>query len=250
MFCSRAVICHDGGVKCDVAREALSARLDGEQPPALTQQVDAHLQSCGSCRSWLIGAAVQTRQMAAVGTGRGPDLADQIMARVRTTSASLWWRGGLIAVGVGQILVAAAQIGGLDFGMVHTDGHGAATGAHLLHESTAWLVALGVAMIAAGIWTVAAVGVAAITGAYAVALLSYVAVDALSGQVTASRAVSHIPILVGLVFVLLVVRDRFGSRLPRRRGSDDEPMLPVLLPDLRPGAGGRGHLRPVDRWAA
>ena len=234
-------------MKCEVAREALSARLDGEPQPVLAQQVDAHLQSCAGCRDWLIGAAVQTRRMAAVSARRGPDLADQIMASVRSTAASLWWRGGLIAVGVGQIVVAAAQMSGLDFGMVHTEGHGAATGAHLLHESTAWLVALGVAMIAAGVWTVAAVGVAAITGAYAVALLGYVAVDAASGQVTASRVISHIPILVGLVFVLLVVRDRFGSPIPRRRrGARAEPALPTMLPEPHR----RGHLRPVDQSAA
>lgn len=241
---------HHVGVRCEVAREALSARLDGEPQPVLAQRVDAHLQACRSCRDWLVGAAVQTRRMATAGTGRGPDLTDQIMATVRArtaTTASLWWRGALIAVGAGQIAVAAAQIGGLDFGMVHTEGHGAATGAHLLHESTAWLVGLGVAMIAAGIWTVAAVGVAAITGAYALTLLGYVAVDAASGQVTAARAVSHIPILVGLVFVLLVVRDRFGS--PLRRGADLDvggPMLPAPVPEVR----GRRHLRPVNRSAA
>lgn len=167
---------------------------------AVAPGVDAHLQSCARCRGWLVGAAAHTRQLATASARRGPDLTDQILATVRAravSTASLWWRGALIAVGVGQIAVAAAQIGGLDFGMVHTEGHGAATGAHLLHESTAWLVGLGVAMIAAGIWTVAAVGVSAVTGAYAVALIGYVAVDAASGQVTAARILSHIPILVG-----------------------------------------------------
>ncbi|HLS00002.1 MAG TPA: DUF2275 domain-containing protein [Mycolicibacillus parakoreensis] len=237
-------------MKCAVVREALSARLDGEQQPLLPPGIDAHLQSCSQCRGWLVGAAAQTTKLATASARRAPDLTDQILATVRTraaSTASLWWRGALIAVGVGQIVVAAAQIGGLDFGMVHTEGHGAATGAHLLHESTAWLVGLGVAMIAAGIWTVAAVGVAAVTGAYAVALIGYVAVDAASGQVTAARALSHIPILVGLVFVLLVVRDRFGP--PRRRGRDREaadPLLGAPLAEVRR----RDHLRPVNRSAA
>lgn len=239
---------HHGSVKCAVVREALSARLDGEQQPQLPPGVDAHLQSCARCRGWLVGAAAHTRQLATASARRSPDLTDQILATVRAravSTASLWWRGALIAVGVGQIAVAAAQIGGLDFGMVHTEGHGAATGAHLLHESTAWLVGLGVAMIAAGIWTVAAVGVSAVTGAYAVALIGYVAVDAASGQVTAARILSHIPILVGLVFVLLVVRDRFGP--PRRRGRDrDAEPLMAPLPEVRR----RDHLRPVNQSAA
>src|SRR2546430_13340362 len=57
---------NDAGMRCDVAREALSARLDGERPQVLAQQIDAHLESCRSCRAWLIGAAVQNRRFASM----------------------------------------------------------------------------------------------------------------------------------------------------------------------------------------
>ena len=66
----------DARMRCEVAREALSARLDGERPQVLAQQVDAHLESCRNCRTWLIGAAVQTRRLASFGPGQGPDLVD------------------------------------------------------------------------------------------------------------------------------------------------------------------------------
>jgi RNA polymerase sigma-70 factor (ECF subfamily) len=140
-------------------------------------------------------------------------------------------------------VVALAQIAGVDFGMVSSHGHGAATGAHLLHESTAWLLALGAAMIVAAIWTAAAAGVAAIVGVFALALLCYVAVDAYNGQVTAARIVSHAPVLVGLVFALLAARDRAGST--KSRAVEDEPG------DIVPPAGvirgrRRTHLRPVN----
>src|ERR1700739_2716727 len=72
--------CNDAGMRCDVAREALSARLDGERPEVLAQQVDAHLESCRSCRAWLIGAAVQTRRLASIDPGDAPDLVDKILA--------------------------------------------------------------------------------------------------------------------------------------------------------------------------
>ena len=71
------------GMRCDVAREALSARLDGERPQVLAQQVDAHLESCGRCREWLISAASQTRRLALIEPGQGPDLAAKIMASLR-----------------------------------------------------------------------------------------------------------------------------------------------------------------------
>jgi RNA polymerase sigma-70 factor (ECF subfamily) len=87
---------NDAGMRCDVAREALSARLDGERPQVLAQQVDAHLESCRSCRAWLIGAAVQTRRLASIEPGQGPDLVDKILASVgeRSTAPTAAGRAG------------------------------------------------------------------------------------------------------------------------------------------------------------
>jgi RNA polymerase sigma-70 factor, ECF subfamily len=244
---------NDAGMRCDVAREALSARLDGERPQVLAQQVDAHLESCGRCRAWLIGAAVQTRRLASIEPGQGPDLADKIMASLTKGSTapyhrwmralrSRYRRWGLIAVGVFLVAIAAAQISGIDFGMVsHT--HGAMSGEHLLHESTAWLLALGLAMIAAGIWPVAAIGVAAIVGAYSLALVGYEVVDAFEGEETAARIASHVPLLVGFVFALLVARERIGARRPRASDATDERAdIPA-----QPTGRRRGHLWPINR---
>jgi RNA polymerase sigma-70 factor, ECF subfamily len=250
---------NDAGMRCEVAREALSARLDGERPQALAQQVDAHLESCRSCRAWLIGVAVQTRRLASIEPGETPDLADKILASVGEDSTAYhrwmrWLRShyrrwGLIGVGVFQVAIAAAQISGIDFGMVSAHMHGAMSGAHLMHESTAWVLALGLAMIAAGIWPVTAIGVAAITGVYSVALLSYVVVDAFNGEVTAARIASHVPVLLGLVFTLLVVRDRAGWRRRRRRDPDAwDARTDRSAPPAASHAGRRrGHLWPIDR---
>jgi len=223
------------------------------------QRVDAHLGSCHDCRSWLIGVAVQTRRLSSVEVGRAPDLVKQIMASagVAPTPPYRRWlrdlvsdyrRCGLIVVGMVQVAVALAQIAGLDFGLVSTHGHGAATGAHLLHESTAWFLALGVAMIAAGIWTAAAVGVAAIAGAFAVALLGYVTVDACTGQVTAARIASHLPVLLGLLFAFLVAREHVGSTKPEAEGG--APTTELVLTAPAPAARRRAHLWPVNRSAA
>lgn len=240
-------------MRCDVAREALSARLDGERPQVLAQQVDAHLESCRSCRAWLIGAAVQTRRLATLEPGQGPDLVEKILASVGQESTAYhgwmrWLRAhyrrwGLIGVGLFQVAIAGAQISGIDFGMVSAHMHGAMSGEHLMHESTAWLLALGMAMIAAGIWPVTAIGVAAITGVYSIALLSYVVVDAFDGEVTATRIASHVPVLLGLAFTLLVARERAESRRPRTREADaDRPAQPTTAPARRR----RRHLWPIN----
>src|ERR1700752_4227439 len=126
-FARGPAMSNDAGMRCDVAREALSARLDGERPQVLAQQVDAHLESCRDCRAWLIGAAVQTRRLATIEPGQGPDLVEKIMASIdeRSVAYHRWMRvvrshyrrWGLIAVGVFQVAIAAAQMSGIDFGM-------------------------------------------------------------------------------------------------------------------------------------
>ena len=249
---------NDAGMRCEVAREALSARLDGERPEVLPQQVDAHLDSCRACRSWLINAAVQTRRLASLPTGEGPDLVDKILASINeeATTRQRWMRAlrshyrrwGLIAVGLFQVAIAAAQISGINFGMVSAHHmHGAMSGEHLMHESTAWLLALGSAMIAAGVWPAIAIGVSAIAGAYSLALLAYVAADALNGQVTATRVASHVPILLGLVFAVLVSRERTGGR--GRRGFDFDADISAR-PAASAAARRHNHLRPINRATA
>jgi predicted anti-sigma-YlaC factor YlaD len=248
----------DTQMRCEMAREALSARLDGEPQQVPAQRVDAHLGSCRDCRSWLIGVAVQTRRLASVDVRPGPDLVERIMATAGVAQVPPYrrWlaelvrdyrRCGLLVVGAIQVAVALTQIAGVDFGLVATHAHGAATGAHLLHESTAWFLALGAAMIVAAVWTAAAVGVSAITGAFAVVLAGYVAVDAYNGQVTAARIASHLPVLLGLVFVLLVARERLGA--PNRHTVDEEVRDLVLTPDM-PRDRRRRHLWPINRTAA
>lgn len=248
------------GMRCEVVRETLSSLLDGEQQALPAQQVDAHLASCRSCRRWLVGAAAQARRLSEIESGAhseaGPDLAAQILAAAgvrsvtdRITAPGRWGfrRLSLIAVGVVQVLTALAQIAGVDFGMVSAHGHGAATGAHLLHESTAWLLALGGAMIAAGIWPAMAIGVAAIAGVYALALTGYVTIDVYHGQVTAERIASHLPVLVGLVFALLVARERTGGHASGSLADGADPAA-VKAQSRRGSSGRRGrHLRSVNR---
>lgn len=187
--------------------------------------------------------------------GQGPDLVNRILASVgegSNTGRGRWMRAlrshyrrwGLIGVGLFQVAIAAAQISGIDFGMVSSHMHGAMSGEHLMHESTAWLLALGLAMIAAGVWPVTAIGVAAITGVYSVALLSYVIVDALHGEVTAARIASHMPLLLGLAFTLLVARDRVGTNQPRAAdASADRREARTAGPTGRR----RSHLWPINR---
>jgi RNA polymerase sigma-70 factor (ECF subfamily) len=89
--------------------------------------------------------------------------------------------------------------------------------------------------------------VAAITGVYSVALLGYVVVDAFAGQVTAARVASHMPLLLGLVFTLLVARERVGAHGPRAGDAPNTTADDRARPSQSPGGRRHRHLWPINR---
>ncbi len=197
-----------GQVDCDVAREALSARLDGEREAVPSTRVDEHLKACRSCADWYRDASEQavllrtlTSQAASEAVSEDPPV---VVERHR-------WNVGFVArcalavVGVLQLGLAAAQALGMDFGVLGGH-HGAAGGTHLLNESTAWTAGLGVALVAAAVRPVLAAGVAAVAAVYALGLVYYVAADALTGHVTPGRAASHLPVIAAAMLAFAVGR--------------------------------------------
>lgn len=237
-------------MECEIAREALSARVDGEHEPVPARRVDEHLASCPECRQWqdemnsqmelLRGliASDRTRITAVADTVSQPALPDN--------GAGIdWVRGSLAAVGTIQIVLAVLQAAGVSIG-VHV-GH--SMGGHVVNESTAWSVALGVAMLVAAVRPAAAMGLAVVGGVFTSVLAGYVVVDGLTGAVGAVRMLSHLPALAGVVLTVLVWR-RHPSE-PPRPDRDAAPTLDdITLPDNASRGRRRGHLWPTDGNAA
>ncbi|MEV0674543.1 zf-HC2 domain-containing protein [Mycobacterium sp. NPDC050441] len=229
-----------------VAREALSARLDGEREPVPSARVDEHLRDCPDCTTWYDRAGVQALQLrdlantGLIGTVHTPgrrtsaltELWQRLSQRVMTTA--------IVVIGTVQVGLAVAQAAGTNFGMVAAH-HGSASGAHLLNESTAWSAALGIATIAMAFRRRIAPGLACVLVIYCGFLAYYVVSDALVGQVTPVRVVSHVPVaLAAIVSVWASRTQRPRDPSPRARG-DDEP---------GPTASRRRHLRAADDPAA
>ncbi len=233
---------------CDTAREALSARIDGEREPIPAARVDEHLAGCEPCRDWQAAAIEQTlvlrrtagrSQLAAV---RQPT--QQPSRRSRRPSIS-WRRWALGAVGVIQLGLAAAQGLGADLGIPH-----AAHAGHVLNESTAWSAALGVVMLAAAVRPVMTGGLVWVLATFAVFLLLYEVTDVDEGRVTLDRSLTHLPVVAGAVLALLVWR---------RDRSDDGPSPDrtavaasdeIVLPDNASRGRRRSHLRSTGDSAA
>ncbi len=234
---------------CDLARESLSARIDGEREPVPAARVDEHLAECEACRAWQSAAIGRTQvlrraagrsQVAAV---RPPgDTADRV--RVRPWS---WQRWALAAVGTTQVALAVAQGSGAHLGLHHP-----AVAVHMLNESTAWSAALGVAMLAAAIRPRAAIGLAWVLGTFSVLLGGYVVADALAGRVTVDRMLTHLPVLAGALLAPLVAH-RCAPRRPEPEnttGISGDVSDQIVLPDNASRGRRRSHLRPSDGSAA
>ncbi|AQT80746.1 hypothetical protein B1R94_17985 [Mycolicibacterium litorale] len=240
---------------CEVAREALSARIDGEREPVPAARVDEHLAGCDDCRAWHARAVEQTQQLRRL-AGRSQVAAVAAPADRQSSPASsrgrlpvpAWRRWTLAGIGVLQLGLAAAQAFGANVG-TSAGGHHPMMGGHLLNESTAWSAALGAVMVIAALRPTAAAGLAGVLSVFSVLLAGYVVSDAVSGAVSADRVLSHLPVLAGTVLALLVWREeRVRGPEPRSDAAplDDDLVLPANASRGRR----RGHLYPTDGSAA
>jgi predicted anti-sigma-YlaC factor YlaD len=242
-------------VDCDVAQEALSARIDGEREPVPTARVDEHLATCDPCRAWYARAVEQTHQLrrlagrsqvAAVAVASDRPAVSRLPRRLR--SASTWLRWTLAIVGLMQIGLAIAQAAGANIG-TSAAAHHAMMGGHLLNESTAWSAALGVIMVVAAARPGAAAGLAGVLSVFTAILTGYVVSDAVAGAVSLDRILSHLPVLAGTVLALLVWRNARASG-PEPRSDAAPVTADVVLPDNASRGRRQGHLYPTDGSAA
>jgi len=236
-----------GHMECEVAREALSARIDGEREPIPAARVDEHVRDCQRCRQWQADAIEQTQTLRRL-AGRShvnvvkPPAASAPQPHLLSTVS--WQRWALGAVGIVQLVLAAAQGAGAHLGVPH-----AAMDGHVLNESTAWSAALGIVMVAAAIRPAVAGGLMWVLGAFAAVLSVYVVSDFIAGAVTVDRVLTHLPVLAGVILAWLVWRAAPpGGRRPdhAETAESDE----IVLPRNATRGRRRGHLRPSDGSAA
>ncbi|WP_167768833.1 zf-HC2 domain-containing protein [Nocardia sp. CS682] len=247
-------------MECKVCRTALSARIDGEREIVPAARVDEHLEQCAECCSWYV-AAVETSKRLRGGSSYAPDLTGAIFAaaelelpqpsrlsRLRAavpTSRTVSARVLLGLLGVVQCALALAQLAGFDFGMSHH--HAAEMTRHLLNESTAWSLAIGVGFLYCALRPQAASGVLPVLGVLVAALSAFVVSDLYSGVVPVSRVLSHGLLVIALVLVVVVHRTRRPDTSPPT--SDRVPTDLVLPPGAQLGRRTR-HLRSTQDPAA
>jgi predicted anti-sigma-YlaC factor YlaD len=211
-------------VRCADCREELSARLDGEDDPTVRSSVDVHLAGCAACRRWFDDAARVTRLTRTGVAVPTPDLVAAVRAHRPVRSGRRLrpvFRAVLALAGTGQLALAVAQILGDRFvGGAEMDG---ASMIHLMHESAAWNLALGVGFGWVA-WRVRrAAGLVPTLTAFVLVLCTLAGLDFAHGRVDPARLSSHALVLVGYVAMLVLAAPdtRGGGFFPaarRRRG--------------------------------
>lgn len=220
-------------MRCEAAREALSAQLDGEDPGSA--EVDAHLESCPACRSWLDGAARVTR-LARTGLARADlapldphALATILAAAPRRSRLAPTLRAVLGALGVVQLLLALAQVlaTGGDIGHLHGTSADGATPDHLWHESAAWNVAIGAGFLWIALRRTRPSGLVPTLTAFIAVLTLLSVADLVSGRVEPVRLISHGLVLAGYLVILAMLRPGLDTGDPRSDRQPDTPRYRV-----------------------
>jgi predicted anti-sigma-YlaC factor YlaD len=256
-------------VECTQCKEALSARLDGEESWAEQLAVDTHVAGCAACQRFGDGAAHVTRLARTAVATQEPDIAEAVLAAVprsRRPQLVTALRVLLGLVGLAQAEMAVVGILGAHSTALGAQGvvlQGASL-THFAHESAAWNLALGVGFLWVAWRSTRSAGMVPTLATFVAVLTVLVVMDAMAGGVDLARLLAHGLVVLGLI--LMIVLDRLPRptdgtvpgvptlrprRLDRTRsagptigtGVDDLP------PDLRPSAQ-RDHAAVARRRSA
>jgi predicted anti-sigma-YlaC factor YlaD len=246
-------------VGCGIWREAISARLDGEDVAASGLDVDAHLAGCAECRAFEDDAVALTR-LVRIGLpvpGDGvPDSVLDVAPGPGRSRLAAWLRGALVAIGAGQLLLGIAQLASPAAGGMTDAAMGAATPEHLAHEYAAWNLALGAAFLFVAVRRTRPAGLLPLLTVFVAVLTAFSVGDALDGTVAGARLATHALVLGGYLIVAALSRPsltfdgptgarRDGRRRWRLHETDDQP-ISGYAPE--PRATGRDE--PAARRAA
>jgi predicted anti-sigma-YlaC factor YlaD len=194
---------------CDQIREAISARLDGEDPGVPGTDVDAHLATCAGCRAFADGAGALHRSVRLAPAPEVPDLTPKVLAAIGSEPEGAGDAGRtfvlrlvLAVLGLVQVAVAVPALFGEDGGLaVHSARH---LGSFSLALAVGFLFAAWRPTRVAGLLPVAVALVACLIGTSVL--------DVVDGRAAALSEASHVTEIAGLVAVWLLAH----SVVPRR----------------------------------
>jgi predicted anti-sigma-YlaC factor YlaD len=213
-------------MECDWAREAISARIDGEDPGVPDGALDAHLAGCEACRDWQQRAHVMTRRARLGGNFLDRDLSGGVLATIPPVPARrrlrLALRGALLAAALGQLAVTVPLL---------ILGHDHDAGTHAAHELGSFDLALAIAFAVGAIRPALSAGLAWTCGIAAAGLAGTAIADLIGGQTLGADEAQHLIAVAGAV--LLIWQGRVTGTGVANAGTADATDWPRATPSAR-----------------
>jgi predicted anti-sigma-YlaC factor YlaD len=238
-------------MECDRVREAISARIDGEDPGVPDGAIEAHLATCADCRGWQQRAHAMTRRARLGGRFLEQDLTGRVLAAIPPEPArrqpawrqSAAWGGGM-ARRAGLAAVAVAQLA-ITIPLLIL-GHDHDAGLHAAHELGSFDLALAIAFAVGAVRPALSAGLAWPCAIAATGLAGTAIVDLIAGQTFGADEAQHLVVVAGAVLLCWQARTVNGPAEPvLAAGPPGQPglLLEVPLPGAAyPGAGRRQEI--------
>ena len=187
---------------CSSFRDAISARLDGEDTGLPDEALDAHLAACAGCRAW--AAAAGALDMAVARAARpdvrlDPALLAALVGPPEAPQGLLSTREWRILLGV----LAAALFVVVWPGAFLTGGHASV---HIAHQLTAWDMGLAAGFAVAALFPARAWGMFPLACVLVACMVGTSVLDVLSGHTLLGTELVHALEIAGLGCLWVVGR--------------------------------------------
>jgi predicted anti-sigma-YlaC factor YlaD len=207
-------------------REAISARIDGEDPGVPAGLVEAHLAECAACRNWQQRAHAVTRRARLGGPFLDHDLTPRVLSAVPRAAAGrhrgVALRAGLLAVALAQLAITVPLL---------VLGHDHDAGTHAAHELGSFDLALAIAFAIGAVRPVLSAGLAWPSGIAVAGLAGTAVADLIGGQTIGADEAQHLIALAGAALLCWQARTvRAGTAGPAIADQHAQA-------DVRPAAG-------------
>jgi predicted anti-sigma-YlaC factor YlaD len=192
-------------MRCSRFREAVSARLDGEDPGVPDDRIDPHLATCPECRAWAASAGSLPALTEAPLERVAPDpgvlaaLLDEARPRRGALVTVREWRIALALISVVQLVTAWPG--------VISGGHASV---HMAHELTSWDLGLAVGFLFFAWQPSRAWGALPLVALLVAGLAGASVLDLVSGNPLLGREAVHLLAVAGLGCLWMLAR-----RVPR-----------------------------------
>lgn len=233
-------------MECDRAREAISARIDGEDSGIPGDVLEAHLAGCADCRSWEQRAHVVTRHARLGGAFLDRDLTARVLAAAPPPAArrrrGLTQRAGLVIVAAAQFAITVPLL---------ILGHDHGAGVHAAHELGSFDLALAIAFVVGAARPSLSAGLAWPCTIAAGSLVGTAVIDLIAGQTIGLDEAQHLIALAGSLLLIWQARTAgAGSAGPRSADLPRDEGQPQDRPGdaaaVRPAFSLREAARPFD----